>query len=85
MLLKGTKVVFIVHIIEIKDTTEDYQTLKDHLNQLEKAGYLKEFIIWDDSRSQDLKGASTLRTSAPTRGLIGVIHMARKRVEITKS
>lgn len=50
--------------------TEDCQTLKDHLNQLEKAKYLKEFIIRDDSRPQDLKRASTLRTSAPTRGLI---------------
>ena len=66
-------------------TTEDCRTLKNHLNPLEKAGYLKEFFFVDDSRLQDLKGASTLRTSAPTRGLIGVIHTARKRVEITKS
>ena len=65
--------------------TKDCRTPKDHLNQLKKAGYLKEFVIRDDSRPQDLKGASTLRTSAPTRGLIGVIHTARKRVEITKS
>ena len=55
------------------------------MNQLEKAGYLKEFVIKDDSRPQDLKGASTIRTSAPTRGLIGVIHTAKKRVEIIKS
>lgn len=65
--------------------TEDCQTLKDHFNQLKKAGYLKEFMVWEDSCPQDLKGAGTLRTSALAQGLIGVIHMARKRVEIIKT
>ena len=39
-----------------RHTTEDCRTLKDHLRQLEKASYLAEFLVREDSHSQDLKG-----------------------------
>ena len=55
-------------------TTKDCQTLKDCLFQLEMAGYLGEFLVQEESHLQELKGTSTLRTSVPAQGLIGVIH-----------
>lgn len=66
-------------------TIEDCQTLKDHLRQLEKAGYLGEFLVWEDSHQQDLKGASPSRTLVPAQGLIGVLHTASQQVEIAKT
>ena len=33
-------------------TTEDCQTLNDHLYELEKAGYLGEFLVREDSHPQ---------------------------------
>ena len=39
----------------------------------------------EDSCSQDLKGGTPTRTSTPTQALIGVIHVARKRVETRKT
>ena len=59
-------------------TTEDCQTLKDHLYELEKVGYLGEFLVREDSHLQYLKGATTSRPSTPARRLIGVIHAVRK-------
>ncbi|XP_075665748.1 uncharacterized protein LOC142635487 [Castanea sativa] len=49
-------------------TTEDFQTLKDHLGKLEKAEYLKEFIARDNPQPQDVKRSSTSQTLAPSRG-----------------
>jgi len=66
-------------------TIENCRTLKDHLHQLEKAGYLGEFLVWEDSHLQDLKGATTSRTSTLARGLIGVIHAVRKQEETMRT
>lgn len=67
------------------NTTEDWQTLKDHLHQFKKIGYLGEFLVQEDSFPQDLKGACTSRTLALARGLIEVIHTGKKRVKVTKT
>ena len=66
-------------------TTEDCQTLKDHLYELEKAGYLGEFLVREDSHPQYLKKATTSRTLTPARRLIGVIHAVGKQMETMKS
>ena len=66
-------------------TTEDCQTLKDHLYELEKAGYLGEFLVREDSQPQYLKKATTSRTLTPARRLIGVIHAVGKQMETMKS
>lgn len=42
-------------------------------------------MVWEDSHPQDLKGASPSRTSAPTRGLIGVIHRANQHMETARA
>ena len=55
------------------------------MHQLEKAGYLGEFLVREDSCPQDLKKATTSRTSTLTRGLIKVIHAVRKQVETMKT
>ena len=68
-----------------RHTIEDYRTLKDHLRQLEKAGYLVEFLVREDSHLQDLKRGTTIGISTPIQGLIGVIHATRKWVEIMKT
>ena len=65
--------------------SKDCRTLKDHLHQLEKAGYLGEFLAQEDPHLQDLKGVGTSRTSAPARGLIGVIHTSSQRVEAAET
>lgn len=64
-----------------KHTTEDCRTLKDHLRQLEKAGYLSKFLVQEDLRPHNLKGGATSGTSTPARRLIGVIYTASKQVE----
>ena len=46
---------------------------------------MAEFLILEDTCLQDLKGGTTARTSTPARGLIVVIHAARKRVETMKT
>ena len=51
------------------------------MHQFRKASYLGEFLVWEDSRSQDLKEATTSKTSTPTQGIIGVIYAVRKQVE----
>ena len=55
------------------------------MHQLEKAGYLGEFLVWEDSHLQDLKGAITSKTSTSARGLIGVIHAVRKQEETMRT
>ena len=42
-------------------------------------------FLLEDTRPQDLKGGTIARTLTPTRGLIGVIHVARKWVETMKT
>ena len=44
-----------------------------------------EFLVWEDSRPQDSKGRNLARTSTVARGLIGVIHIARKWVDAMKA
>ena len=68
-----------------RHTIEDCQTLRDHLHQLEKAGYLAKFLVWEDSRPQDSEGRNPTRTSTVARGLIGVIHTAGKWVDAMKT
>ena len=68
-----------------RHTTEDCRTLKDHLRQLEKASYLAEFLVREDSCLLDLKGGAITRTLTSTQGLIRVIHAARKWVETMKT
>ena len=63
----------------------DCRTLKDHLNQLDKVGYFKEFMVWENPWPQDPIGASTSRTSVPSQGIMGVIHATKKRVEMTQT
>lgn len=62
--------------------TEDCQILKDHLGQLEKTGYLNEFIVQDNPRPQDVKKASTSWTLAPSWGLIEVIHVTKQPIKL---
>jgi len=65
--------------------TKDCRTLKDHLNQLEKVGYLKEFMVLEDPWPQDPKGGSALRTLVPSWGTIRVIHAAKKWVKTAQT
>ena len=55
-------------------TTEQCKMLKDHLEQLVKAGYLKEFIV--DPRNQEAKQGTQLLGNPlpPPLGVIEVIH-----------
>ena len=46
---------------------------------------MAEFLVWEDSRPQDSKGKNPARTSTAARGLIGVIHIARKWVDAMKT
>lgn len=65
--------------------TEDCRILKDHLGRLEKAGYIKEFIVRDNPRPQYVKKASTSQTLASSRGLIEVIHVAKQPVKLRQT
>ena len=57
-------------------TTEQCRVLKDHLGQLVKAGYLKEFVV--DSGDRDVRQGSQQRGNLPppSLGVIEVIHAA---------
>ena len=66
-------------------TTEDCRTLRDHLRQLEKLGYLAEFLVQDDSHSQGLNRETPTRTSTSAQGIIKVIHVVRKWVKTRKT
>ena len=65
-------------------TTEQCRMLKDHLEQLVKAGYLKEFIM--DLRSQEA-GLGTRpwgNPLPPPLGVIEVIHAVSRGTRVSK-
>ena len=53
-------------------TTEQYRVLKDHLEQLVKAGHLKEFVL--DSRDR-VAGQDTRQRGSPLPPPVGVIEV----------
>ena len=57
--------------------SEDYRSLSDHLGQLEKADYLKEFITPDQSQHQGVPGSGGGRSMALPFGIINGIHAMR--------
>ena len=65
-------------------TTEQCRVLKDHLGQLVKAGYLKEFVVdsgnWDVGHGAQQKG----NPLPPPLGVIEVIHAAPRSATITR-
>ncbi|XP_030930892.1 uncharacterized protein LOC115956730 [Quercus lobata] len=65
-------------------TTEQCRVLKDHLGQLVKAGYLKEFVV--DSTDQEAgQGVQQKRNPiSPPLGVIEVIHTAPRGTVATK-
>ena len=65
-------------------TTEQCWVLKEHLGQLVKAGYLKEFVV--DSRNQGAEQGAFRKGNPlpPPLGVIEVIHAAPKGSKITK-
>ena len=65
-------------------TTEQCRVLKNHLGQLVKAGYLKEFVV--DSRNWGIGQGAQQRGNPlpPPLGLIEVIHAALKGTAIIK-
>ncbi|XP_050268382.1 uncharacterized protein LOC126712895 [Quercus robur] len=67
-----------------RHTTEQCRVLKDHLRQLVKAGYLKEFVV--DSVDRDAgQGVQQKRNPLPPPlGVIEVIHAAPRDVDATK-
>ena len=64
-------------------TTEQYRVLKDHLEQLVKVGYLKEFIV--DLRNQETWQGTRTRGNPfpPPLGVIEVIHAASRGTLVT--
>ncbi|XP_050290051.1 uncharacterized protein LOC126728232 [Quercus robur] len=64
-------------------TTEQCPVLKDHLGQLVKAGYLKEFVT--DSGNRGAGQGASLRGNPlpPLLGVIEVIHVAPKNLAVT--
>ena len=65
-------------------TTKQCQVLKDHLGQLVKAGYLKEFMV--DSRNRGIgQGAQQRGTPLPLPlGVIEVIHVVPRSTAVTR-
>jgi len=65
-------------------TTEQCWVLKDHLRQLVKAGYLKEFVV--DSRNRDAGHGAQQKGNLlpPPLGVIKVIHAAPRGATITR-
>ena len=64
-------------------TTEQYRVLKDHLEQLVKVGYLKEFIV--DLRNQEIGQGTRTRGNPfpPLLEVIEVIHAASRGTLVT--
>ena len=64
-------------------TTEQYRVLKDHLEQLVKVGYLKEFIV--DLRNQETWQGTRTRGNPfpPLLEVIEVIHAASRGTLVT--
>ena len=48
--------------------------LKDHLEQLVKAGHLKEFVVRQEGRNVRQGSGSRVNTLPPSFGIIEVIH-----------
>ena len=67
-----------------RHTTEQCRVLKDHLRQLVKAGYLKEFVV--DPKHQAAEQGTTRRGNPlpPPLGVIEVIHAASKGSIMTR-
>ena len=65
-------------------TTEQCRVLKDHLGQLVKVGYLKEFVV--DSGNRDATQGSQQKRNPlpPPLGVIEVIHTAPRSVATTR-
>ena len=65
-------------------TTKQCRVLKDHLEQLVKAGYLKEFV--EDSRNQEAGQGARPRGNPlpPPLGVIEVIHAASRGTLVSK-
>ena len=71
-------------------TTEQCWVLKDHLGQLVKAGYLKEFVVEPGNRGTGQGAQQKRNPLPPPLGVIEVIHatprgttMARRRGVLT--
>ena len=65
-------------------TTEQCQVLKDHLGQLVKVGYLKEFVV--DSGNRDASHGTQQKGNplSPPLGVIEVIHATLRGTTITR-
>ena len=65
-----------------RHTTEQYRVLKDHLEQLVKMGYLKEFVV--DPMNQETEQGARPRGNPlpPLLGVIEVIHTAPRGTQI---
>ncbi|XP_030941789.1 uncharacterized protein LOC115966765 [Quercus lobata] len=66
-------------------TTEQCRVLKNHLEQLVKAGHLKEFVV--DSRNRGTRQGAQQRGNPlpPPLGVIEVIHAAPRGTTVTKT
>ena len=64
-------------------TTKQCQVLKDHLGQLVKAGYLKEFVVDSKNRGIDQGAQQRGNPLPPPLGVIEVIHAALRGPIIT--
>ena len=65
-------------------TTEQCQVLKDHLGQLVKAGYLKEFVVDSGIRGAGQGAQQKGNSLPPPLGVIEVIHVAPRGTTITR-
>ena len=65
-------------------TTEQCQVLKDHLGQLVKAGYLKEFVVDSGNRSIEQGAQQRGNPLPPPLGVIEVIHAAPRSTTVTR-
>ncbi|XP_030959305.1 uncharacterized protein LOC115981285 [Quercus lobata] len=65
-------------------TTEQYRVLKDHLGQLVKAGYLKEFVVDSGNRGTEQGAQQRGNPLPPPLGVIEVIYAASRGTTVTK-
>ncbi|XP_050255263.1 uncharacterized protein LOC126701186 [Quercus robur] len=65
-------------------TTEQCHVLKDHLEQLVKAGYLKEFVVDSGNRDADHGVQQKGNPLPPPLGVIKVIHAASRSAATTR-
>ena len=66
-------------------TTEQYRVLKDHLEQLVKAGHLKEFVVESGKRGAELGAQQKGKPLPPPLGVIEVIHAVPKGMNAAES